>query len=59
MDPVVTFEDFLKQKKWITKDHKEKLISSINQEIEEAILYAKESPEPDLKDALEDVYSDT
>ena len=59
MDPIVTFEELLKQKKWIADDHKEKLINSINQEIEEAILFAKESPEPDFEDALEDVYSDS
>ena len=51
--------NFLLQKKWIADDHKKKIVTAINQEIDEAILYAKESPEPDFKDALEDVYSDS
>ena len=55
-DPIVRMETFLFNEKILSKSDMENHRKKISIEIDEAVKFAKESPIPDKKVALEDVY---
>ncbi|MEW6439403.1 MAG: thiamine pyrophosphate-dependent dehydrogenase E1 component subunit alpha [bacterium] len=56
-DPISRFEKKLVEMKILTEKKVEQLKGSVQSEIEEAVRFAEESPEPDLGDLLQDVYA--
>lgn len=54
-DPVVNFKEALVKEKTITKKEIEKMEEEIIKEVEKAVEFAHQSPEPDLKVFLEEV----
>lgn len=57
-DPIPRFELYLGQLKVLNKETIEKTEQDIRKKIEEAVRFAEESPFPEGKDALEDVYQE-
>jgi pyruvate dehydrogenase E1 component alpha subunit len=57
-DPILRFEKQLLEKKVLTHNEIEDLEASIKHTIEEAVKFAEESPEPEIKDLLMDVYAE-
>lgn len=55
--PITRFKDTLLKEKKVTKKAISSLESSIIQEIQEAVDFAKDSPYPDPSEAFEDIYS--
>ena len=55
-DPVVRFRDKLIKTKVLTEDKAKEIQDAINKELDEAVKYAIESPEPELEEALTDIY---
>ncbi len=55
-DPIERFQAHLLKAKVITRSQIEKIRSSINAELDDAVKFAKESPEPKLQDALNNIY---
>ncbi|MEE9274374.1 MAG: thiamine pyrophosphate-dependent enzyme, partial [bacterium] len=56
-DPIPAFRKHLEERKWMpTKGHAA-LLARIDAEMEEAIEFARNSPEPELEEALTDVYA--
>jgi len=56
-DPLVSFRKFL-LKQGLLSDKKDKqIIDKVSEEIKEAVEFAEQSPYPDKKEALEDVFS--
>jgi len=56
-DAILRFEKKLLETKALTKDKMKKIRESVQREIEEAVKFAQESPEPDVSELLEDVYA--
>jgi pyruvate dehydrogenase E1 component alpha subunit len=56
-DAILRFEKKLLETKALTKDRVKKIRESVQGEIEEAVKFAQESPEPDVSELLEDVYA--
>ena len=56
-DPIKLFEEKLLSKGIVTKDELAKIDEKVRSLIAEAIKFAEESPWPDPKEVLEDVYS--
>lgn len=54
--PIKRFKKYLLENKIMTEQEMEGLSREINKEIEEAVKFAKESPFPEDKELLEDVY---
>jgi pyruvate dehydrogenase E1 component alpha subunit len=54
-DPIVLYEELLKQRGWIDAAAIEELHEKIKAEIEEAIRFAEEAPEPPLAALYEDI----
>ena len=54
--PVKTFRSFLTEKNVMTSKEMEEAAASIRSEIEDAVKFALESPYPDSKELLEDLY---
>ena len=56
-DPIITFAEVLVQKKWLNKNRIDAIHANVNKEMEEAIEFARKSPEPELGDAMTDIYA--
>jgi len=56
-DPILRLEKKLIDTKALTKDQVKKIRESVQKEIEEAVKFAQESPEPDVSELLEGVYA--
>jgi pyruvate dehydrogenase E1 component alpha subunit len=56
-DPILRFEKKLVDTKALTKDKVKKIRESVQKEIEEAVKFAEESPEPDVSDLMDGVYA--
>jgi TPP-dependent pyruvate/acetoin dehydrogenase alpha subunit len=56
-DPIVKFREKLAEMGVLSKADADKIDQEINKEIEDAVKFAEESPLPDPKEALEDVYA--
>ena len=56
-DPLITFAETLEKKKWLSKKSIDAIHEKVNKEMEEAIEFARKSPEPELDDAMTDIYA--
>ncbi len=56
-DPIARFERKLKDLKILSADKAGEIQRAVQAEIEEAVRFAEESPEPELAELLEDVYA--
>jgi pyruvate dehydrogenase E1 component alpha subunit len=54
-DPIVIYETILKERGWVDEAGLEEMHEKVKAEIEEAIEFANEAPEPDLADVYDDV----
>jgi len=54
-DPIVVYQNILKQRGWIDDEALDKLRQDIKTEIEEAIDFAEHSPAPSLDQLYEDI----
>ncbi|CAN5770162.1 pyruvate dehydrogenase (acetyl-transferring) E1 component subunit alpha [soil metagenome] len=54
-DPIVIFETILKERGWVDVETLETMHSEIKQEIEEAIAFAEEAPEPEIDEVYTDI----
>lgn len=57
-DPIPRFEKYLLENNIASEEEIKKVQNNIDQEIEDAVKFAKESKEPEEKAAVEDVYTD-
>lgn len=57
-DPIPKLVRFVTENNILTKESIQKLDASIDKEIEEAVAFALESPEPEISKAVEDIYYD-
>ncbi len=57
-DPIVIFETVLKERGWIDVETLEAMHDEAKKEIEEAIAFAEEAPEPELKEVYTDITID-
>ncbi len=55
--PIKRFKERLTEEKLLEKDELENIERKVKKKIEEAVLFARKSPPPELKEALEDVYA--
>jgi len=55
-DPIERFRVYLLEKKILTEAGIEKIEAAIMKELDEAVKYATESPEPKIEEALSDIY---
>jgi len=55
-DPIARLRAQLVQKKVLTESELEEIQTAITQELDEAVKFAVESPEPEVEEALEDIY---
>jgi pyruvate dehydrogenase E1 component alpha subunit len=55
-DPIENFRNKIIEMDIITKEETNKIDQEVENEIEEAVKFAEESPYPDVEDALDDVY---
>ena len=55
-DPVATFEDLLLKEGIFNKDSLEAVKNTVDSEIEEAIIFSQNSPDPKPEDTYEDLY---
>ncbi len=56
-DPIVLYESLLKERGWIDEAGLQELHDKVKQEIDEAITFAQEAPEPDLDAVYDDITS--
>ena len=56
-DPIPLFERYLTEKGLLTDEVQRRLTERIEQEIDEAVAFAEESPWPEGPEALEDIYA--
>ncbi|MDQ6710323.1 MAG: pyruvate dehydrogenase (acetyl-transferring) E1 component subunit alpha [Candidatus Dormibacteraeota bacterium] len=56
-DAILSLGDHLLKQKMATKDELQKIDEAVTAEVEDAVKFADESPEPDLKDLYRDVYA--
>jgi len=57
-DPILRYENFLREQGWITDDELKTISDGVNQWIEEERAVAEASPMPDPADAATDVYKE-
>ena len=57
-DPISKFAAFLKESNLLTEEEMEALKKQVQEELEEAIRFAEESPDPTADSVVQDVYSD-
>lgn len=55
-DPIVRLQAQLLQKKVLTESELEEIQAATTRELDEAVKFAAESPEPEVEEALEDIY---
>ena len=56
-DAILSLAAHLQKQKLASQDELQKIDEAITAEVEEAVKFADESPEPDLKDLYRDVYA--
>jgi TPP-dependent pyruvate/acetoin dehydrogenase alpha subunit len=56
-DPIPLYERYLNEKGLLTREVGRRLDKQIEEEIEQAVLFAEESPWPEGSEALEDIYA--
>jgi len=56
LDPIDRLRDYLLQKKMLTESQIEEINAGTMRELDEAVAFANESPEPSIQDALNDIY---
>tara|TARA_B100000586_G_C20047505_1_gene400503 strand:- start:887 stop:1114 length:228 start_codon:yes stop_codon:yes gene_type:complete len=56
-DPLITFPKYLISEGIATQSEMNSIINDIDQIIDEAVRFASESPEPDLKELNNDIYA--
>lgn len=54
-DPLVIYETVLKERGWITQEGLEQMIDDVKEQIEQAIEFAENAPEPPLEDLYNDI----
>jgi pyruvate dehydrogenase E1 component subunit alpha len=57
-DPILTLGNHLKQQKMLTDEDIQSIDDEVTTEVEEAVRFAEESPEPDLAQLYRDVYDE-
>jgi len=57
-DPIVRFENYLTERGLLSEESKQEVINRINAEVEDAVRFAEESPYPEGKEAITDVYAE-
>ncbi|MBI3129164.1 MAG: thiamine pyrophosphate-dependent dehydrogenase E1 component subunit alpha [Candidatus Tectomicrobia bacterium] len=55
-DPLQAFGAFLEKKKWMTPKTREEIWARVHAAIERGVEFGRTSPEPELSDALTDIY---
>ncbi|MFO1321978.1 MAG: thiamine pyrophosphate-dependent dehydrogenase E1 component subunit alpha [Burkholderiales bacterium] len=58
LDPIATYEDFLRRRNLITADERDRMAAAALAEVEAAFDFALSSPQPEEKDLYTHVYSD-
>lgn len=56
-DPIALFVDQLKQENLLTEDEYKDMENRLQRELDEALKYAEESPEPGLETLMQDIYA--
>ena len=56
-DPIPLFESKLKKRRILSNKETQRLLADIDDEIEEAVTYARNSPYPSVNSALEDIFT--
>ncbi|HZD59586.1 MAG TPA: thiamine pyrophosphate-dependent dehydrogenase E1 component subunit alpha [Anaerolineae bacterium] len=56
-DPIVRFENYLTDRGLLSEESKQGVINRVTSEVEDAVRFAEESPYPEGKEAIEDVYA--
>jgi pyruvate dehydrogenase E1 component alpha subunit len=54
-DPIVAYEELLKERGWIDQESIERMLEGVKQEVEEAIQFAEQSDEPPPEALYEDI----
>lgn len=57
-NPILKFGKYLVENKIATQEELDKLDEISKQKIEDAVEFAKKSPEPTIESAFEDIYAD-
>ena len=57
-DPIPRFEAFLKENGVLDEKELADCVAQVKNEIQDAILFAEESPDPDVSSVVQDIYSD-
>ena len=57
-DPITRFSEILFKKKVLTKKREKEIWDEVEAELKEAVAFAEESPFPEPKEALEDLYQE-
>jgi pyruvate dehydrogenase E1 component alpha subunit len=57
-DAILTLGDYMKKQKMLDDGEIQKIDEEVTAQVEEAVNFAEESPEPDPKDLYRDVYAD-
>ena len=57
-DPILKFRKYLVENKLATDEELDKLEEVSKQKIEASVEFAKNSPEPTIESAFEDIYAD-
>ena len=57
-DPILALGEHMKRQKLLTDAEIEELDDEVTAQVEDAVKFAEESPEPDLKDLYRDVYAE-
>jgi len=56
-DPILSLGEHMKKQKMLTNEEIERIDEEITAQVEDAVKFAEESPEPDPKDLYRDVYA--
>ena len=56
LDPIKRLREQLLQEKILTESELEAIVTTTEKELDEAVKFAADSPEPDIKEALKDIY---
>ncbi len=56
-DPIIRFGNLLIEAKLLDDQQIEEIHAEMNEEIEQSVIFAENSPEPDVKDVMEWVYA--
>jgi pyruvate dehydrogenase E1 component alpha subunit len=54
-DPIIAYQNVLKERGWIDQDAIDRMYESVKQEVDESIAFAEESPEPSPEALYEDI----